>query len=136
MNFHSRSELINEINAAKEQTILLKDTFYDERSITSNTDIAIIQIRSLASTISSLHEKFIPHNKQQQKHMRDNFRNSNHSSIFNINYSISEYEFQSLIRTLKKMTINISVLTDGNDLMKKDCEEMKDMLNDLENLIP
>lgn len=134
IKFHSRSDLINELNTAKEQTLFLKDIFYNEQNIILNMDIAVLQMRTLASTVSSLHAKFIPHNKQQKKHMRDNFRHPTHSAIFNINGSISKYEFISLIRILEKMTYNMSLHTYGDELLNKDCKEMLKMLEDLKNL--
>lgn len=134
MKFHSRDDLVNTITRTKEQAINLRELFCNEQYLISNFDLAKLQIRTLATIISTLHAKFIPHDQQRRLHMKDNFRNPDYSSIININNGISKYEFLALIELLEKMVHNVSSHTEGDDLMEQDCSQMSDMLEELKNL--
>lgn len=135
MKFHSRNDLVNTISMTKEQAINLKSIFYDEQYLASNMDLAKLQITTLAVIVSTLHAKFIPHNQQRRLHMKDNFRNPDHSSIININSAISKYEFSALIELLQKMVHNVALHTNEDNLIQQDCSQMSKMLNDLKELV-
>lgn len=134
MKFHSRNDLMTTVNEAKKTAIDLMKIYFDEQDLESNMDVAVLQFRTLAGIVSSLHVKFVPYNKQRKKHMKDNFRQHDHSSILNITRGVSNYEFLSLIQLLQKMAHNMSLHTNDNQLMQKDCLEMLKMLKDLECL--
>ncbi|MBD5552676.1 MAG: hypothetical protein HDQ96_16170 [Lachnospiraceae bacterium] len=135
MKFHSRKDLVNTISLTKEQALNLKDIFYDEQYLTSNINFAKLKIRELSVIISTLHATFIPHNQQRKLHMKDNFRYPEHSSIININSSVSKYEFGALIELLQKMVNNVSLYANSDSLMEQDCLQMSAMLKDLNDLV-
>lgn len=113
----------------------MNNFFNDNPFNQANIDFAKLKIRTLANMVTTLHAKFIPHNKQRKLHMKDNFRYPDHSSIISINSGISKYEFSALINILQKIIDNISLYTTENSLIRQDCIQMSAMLKDLNDFI-
>lgn len=135
IEFYSRKHLVNTVILIEEQAINLSNILYYNPSENFNIEFAKLKIRTLATMVSTLHAKFIPHNKQKKLHMKDNFRHLDYSSIININSGISKYEFLALIELLQNMVNDISSHANGECLMEQDCRQMATMLNDLNDFV-
>lgn len=128
------TDLVNLICNTKEKLIKLNDRLYNKKNNIFNTDIAKLQIRELANIITTLHVKFKQYNQHKNIHMNKKFRHLNHASIINTSYGVSTYEFFAIINLLDKMLIDLSSLNRDDKLMKKDCNEMAQMLHDLKKI--
>ncbi len=128
--------LVGTFNQSKEIALSLRPVFINEIGNVSDLDTIKLYTKDLANVITALHKKFKPHNKKMQKHIVDHFRKPAHSSIFNIDSGISDYEFSALIVMLKKMVVNAQKCEKNTNekLFLKDCKEMLDYLEELEKI--
>ena len=128
--------LVGTFNQSKEIALSLRPVFINEIGNVSDLDTIKLYTKDLANVITALHKKFKPHNKKMQKHIVDHFRKPAHSSIFNIDSGISDYEFSALIVMLKKMVVNAQKCEKNTNekLFLKDCNEMLDYLEELEKI--
>lgn len=131
----SGNNLVQIIDSAKRQAFALKNNFYLENGRELSANWVKLQVRELAAVISSLHVKFCPHNKNKKNHMYDNFRHLNQSTVVDIGSRVSEYELVALLDLLTEMVKKCSTSITGDDLLKKDYDEMMNMLADLRNII-
>lgn len=132
----NRKALVSTFNWSKEIALSLRPVFIDENGAALDLDMVKLYTKDLADVITALHKKFKPHNQKMQKHIADNFRKPAHSSIFNIDIGISNYEFSALIAMLTKMVENAQKCetNTSEELFLKDCEEMRGYLKELEKI--
>lgn len=136
INQPTRKTLVSTFNQSKEIAASLRPVFMNEIGVALDLDMAKLYTKDLAKVITALHKNFKPHNQKIQKHIVDHFRKPAHSSIFNINSGISDYEFFALIAMLKKMVENVQNCATGTkeELFLKDCKEMLNYLKELEKI--
>lgn len=132
----NRKTLVSTFNRSKEIALSLRPVFINEIGSVLDFDMVKLYTKDLADVITTLHKKFKPHNQKMQKHIVDHFRRPAHSSIFNIDSGISNYEFSALIAMLKKMVENAQECDTktSEELFLKDCEEMLSYLKELEEI--
>lgn len=132
----NRKALVSTFNWSKEIALSLRPVFINEIGTVLDLNMVKLYMEDLAGAITALHKKFKPHNQKMQKHIVDHFRRPAHSSIFNIDSGISNYEFSALIAMLKKMVENAQECEANakEELFLKDCKEMLDCLKELEKI--
>lgn len=132
----SQNKAVYVINTAKEQTFILLKTLYTNQNqeIVSFENLAKLQCKNLADIIITLHRTFSPGSYNKTQHIKDYFRRTSHSSIINSITGISKYELCALIEILRKIVNEISPKLDVDNLLKKDCDEMLKMLEDLQTV--
>lgn len=132
----NREALVSTFNRSKEIALSLRPVFINEIGTVLDLNMVKLYTKDLADVITALHKKYKPHNQKMQKHIVDHFRRPAHSSIFNINSGISNYEFTALIAMLKKMVENAQKCgtNTSEELFLKDCKEMLDYLKELEKI--
>lgn len=130
----SSMELVRTLDIAKETIINLYPIFYPGDDTRYDSELVKLYSRDLASIILLLHKNFLPPNQKTRKIIMHYFRYSDHSSIITINKKVSAYEFRSIITLLRRMVI--CVIADCDDkLLRKDCTEMKQALDELDDLL-
>lgn len=127
-------ELIKTIDKVKESIMFLYPIFCTENKAEFHPEFARLHNRDLAKTILLLHRKFLPSNKKLRKSIKGYFRNADHSSIITIDKKISNYELLSIIVLLREMVESIKETDYADELFQKDCIEMENALDELDEL--
>lgn len=100
-----------------------------------NNDYLKLYSRNLARTVLLLHRKLLPQNKRLRNRIRDSyFRNSGYDLIISIDQRISRYELASEIKLLKYMVGQLDLAAGDDALLKEDCREMNEALDELKEL--
>lgn len=127
-------ELIRVLDEAKQTTKELYPFFIHQENAPSREELIVLHGRELAMTISLLHRKFLPQNKQLRQRVEQYFRYSEHATITTITKKISAYELAAEIALLKSMVAQLKMLAGKDALLHRDCAEMAQKLNDLEKM--
>ena len=101
-----------------------------------NKDLLRLHSRELAKTILRLHSTFLPQNKRLRKIIEKYFRQYEHATIITIDQKVSGYELAATVALLRNMVSQLKLAAGNDALFEKDCTEMEDKLNDLDQLTP
>lgn len=101
-----------------------------------NKDLLRLHSRELAKTILRLHSTFLPQNKRLRKTIAKYFRQYEHATIVTIDQKVSSYELAAAVALLRNMVCQLKLVAGNDALLGKDCTEMEDKLNDLDQLNP
>lgn len=130
----SGKNLVDTFISAKEKTLELSNTVCAETTNQITSNISKLVIRELANIIISLHTKFVQHNQKREMSVRNCFRNQDRSSIIELTNEVSEYEVKALHDELHRI-LNIISLNIDDNLMRRDVDELNNLLADIEGVM-
>lgn len=124
--------LISVLDETKDSIRKLYLIFSPENA--KNEHLLRLHSRELAKTILRLHGTFLPQNRQLRKTIEKYFRQYEYSTIITIDQKVSGYELAAAVALLRYMLRQLQLAAGSDVLLIKDCANMKDALNDLEQL--
>ena len=127
-------EMVRAFEIAKEEVVRLYPIFFPEDPQGCDSELLKLHNRDLAKIILLLQNKFNPPNTKLRARVVNCFRNPEHTSFFTIHRRLSAYEFRAIVAVLQRMVDCVSSV-DNDDLLSKDCNQMKEALKNLDNLL-
>ena len=127
-------EMVRTFEIAKEEVLRLYPIFFPEDSQRCDSELVKLHSRDLAKIILLLQYNFYPPNTKMRARVVNCFRKAEYASFLTMHRRLSAYEFRAIVAMLQRMVACVSSV-DNDDLLSKDCTQMKEALSELDDLL-